>query len=101
MSVTVVATIVPRAEHRDALIAAIEAAIPKVHAEDGCELYALQEGRDRLVMIEKWSSTEALQAHGQGEVLKELHAAQEGMLDGEVDVQVLRPHPVGDAKGAV
>ena len=99
MSVTVVATIVPKPEHHDEVIAIIEASIPKVHAEPGCELYALQTGTDRLVMIEKWASMELLQAHGAGEALKEAHAAQEGKLAGEVDVQLLRPHPVGGAQG--
>jgi quinol monooxygenase YgiN len=102
MSVIVVATVTPLPEHRDAVIAAIEAAIPKVHAEDGCELYALHEGKDRLVMIEKWTSPELLQAHGQGEALKELHDAQEGKLTGETDVQILRARPVGsDAQGTL
>jgi len=35
------------------VIKAFEAAIVRVHDEPGVELYALHEGRDRLVMIEK------------------------------------------------
>ena len=60
MSVTVVATVRPVPEHRDEVIAAFTEVIPAVHAEEGCELYALHEGDDRLVMIEKWTSADAL-----------------------------------------
>src|ERR1700733_13079818 len=64
MAVIIVATAYPAAEYREEVIAAFEAAIGKVHAEeDGCELYALHEGPDgRLVMIEKYASDEAVAA---------------------------------------
>ncbi len=102
MSVIVVATVVPVPEHRDEVIAALEAAIPRVHDEPGCELYALHENNDRLVMIEKWASPELLQTHSAGENLATLGAALAGKTVGELDVQVLRPHPAGtDAQGTV
>ena len=68
MAIIIVATAYPAAEHREEVIAAFEAAIGKVHAEeDGCELYALHEGPDgRLVMIEKYASDEAVAAHRAG-----------------------------------
>ena len=67
MSVVVVATIVPVPEHRAEVIAALEQTISAVHAEDeGCELYALRQGEDRLVMIEKWPDVQALQPHPAG-----------------------------------
>ena len=53
-AVIVVATAFPIQEHRAEVVAAFEAAMTKVHSEEpGCELYALHEGDDRLVMIEK------------------------------------------------
>ena len=85
--VVVVATIRPLPEHRAEVIAAMEKVIADVHADDdGCLLYALHEGDDRLVMVEKWSSAEAL---------AELSQALAGRLEGDLDVQVLRPHPAG------
>jgi quinol monooxygenase YgiN len=96
MSVTVVATFYPVPEHRAELIAALEKAIPRVHAEDaGCELYSLHEGDDRLVMVEKWASLADLDAHGKGAVLKDFQQETAGFTTGPVDVQVLRPHPAG------
>ena len=56
MSVVLVVTAFPVPERRAEVIAAFEAAIARVHDEPGVELYALHEGRDRLVMIEKYSS---------------------------------------------
>ena len=96
MSVVVVATIYPVPEHRDEVVAAFTAAIARVHAEDeGCQLYALHDGDDRLVMIEKWSSEEALAAHSRGPALVQLNGRIAGKYLGDIDVQVLRPHPAG------
>jgi quinol monooxygenase YgiN len=104
MAVIVVATAVPAPEHRAEVIAAFEAAIEKVHAEeDGCELYALHAGPDgRLVMIEKYASDEAVAAHRAGAGLAGLAGALKGKLSAPMDVQVLTPHPAGSpAKGAL
>ena len=96
MSVVVVATAFPIPEHRAEVIAAFEAAIDKVHSEEpGCELYALHEGRDRLVMIEKYASQDAVAEHRKGAGLALLRASLEGKLAGELDIQVLVPHPAG------
>ena len=99
MSIVIVATAVPAPEHRDEVVAAFEHAIARVHSEDsGCELYALHEGRDRLVMIEKWTDKAALGDHSRSAAFAELAAALEGRVVGELDVQVLRPRPAGTAE---
>jgi quinol monooxygenase YgiN len=97
MSFVIVATIIPKPGEREGLISAIEKVIARVHAEDaGCELYSLNEGKDRLVFVEKWASSDAMKAHGASSALAELTAALDGRIEGELDVQVLRPHPAGD-----
>ena len=102
MSIVIVATSFPLPEHRAELIAACEAAIARVHEEPGVELYALHEGPDRLVMIEKYESEQALSEHSQGSALADLLPAFEGKVARDLDVQVLVPHPAGDArKGAL
>jgi quinol monooxygenase YgiN len=94
--VVVVATIRPLPEHRAEVIAALEKAIADVHAhDDGCLLYALHEGDDRLVFVEKWTSAEALAEHSRGAALVELNQALSGRLAGKTEVQILRPHPAG------
>ena len=95
-AVVVVATIRPLPEHRAEVIAAMEKAIADVHAHDGgCLLYALHEGDDRLVMVEKWASAEALAEHSRGAALAELNQALSGRLESRLDVQILRPHLAG------
>ena len=104
MAVIIVATAYPAPEYREEVIAAFEEVIGKVHAEeDGCELYALHEGRDgRLVMIEKYASDEAVAAHRAGTGLAALREALGGKLSAPMDVQVLTPHPAGaPVKGAL
>jgi quinol monooxygenase YgiN len=95
MSVVVVATLFPLAEHRDEVVAAIAQAVAGVHAEDGCELYALHEGDDRLVMIEKWASEDALNVHLKAPTLAELGGRLTGKLAGPTEIQLLQPHPAG------
>jgi quinol monooxygenase YgiN len=95
-AVVVVATIRPLPEHRAEVIAAMETAIADVHAnDDGCLLYALHEVDDRLVMVEKWTSAEALAEHSRGAALVELNKALSGRLAAKSEVQVLQPHPAG------
>jgi quinol monooxygenase YgiN len=102
MSVVVVATILPLAEHRAAVIDAIKETIEQVHAEDGCELYSLNVAPDRLVMVEKWASQQALDAHAKGPNLAALGPKLVGKVTAAPEVIVLQPVPAGDvAKGAV
>src|ERR1700751_1908820 len=95
MSVIVIATAFPASEHRDEVTAAFEAAIVRVHDEPGVELYALHQGGDRLVMIEKYASQDAFATPGQSPALADLRAALAGKLTSDLDVQVLTPHPAG------
>src|SRR5215470_3319807 len=102
MSVVVVVTAFPAPGLRAEVIAAFEAAITRVHGEPGVELYALHEGPDRLVMIEKYESKQARSEHVKGAALAELRSALDGKLSSGLDAQVLVPHPAGNAqKGAV
>ena len=103
MSVAVVAIIHPVPERRADVVAAYEAAVARVHAEDaGCELYALHEDDDRLVLIEKWTSQEALAAHSTSPALDELRSRVDGLVTRPAEVLILRPHPAGtDAQGVL
>jgi quinol monooxygenase YgiN len=73
-----------------------------VHAEPGCELYAVHEGRGHFVMVERWESLDALKAHGSAEALTTLGGQLADKLDGPPDVRRLTAVPAGDAvKGAI
>jgi quinol monooxygenase YgiN len=102
LSVVVVATITPKPDQVEAVREAILAAVPKVHAEPGCELYAVHEGRGEFVMVERWESPEALKVHGSAEALTTLGGQLAGKLEGAAEVRRLAPVLAGDAvKGAV
>jgi quinol monooxygenase YgiN len=102
VSVVVVATITPKPDEVEAVREAILAAVPKVHAEPGCERYAVHEGTGQFVMVERWESAEALKVHGAAEALTTLGGQLAGKLDGPLDVRQLTAIPTGDGvKGAI
>ena len=102
MSVVVVATITPLDGQVDAVRSALLEAVPQVHDEPGCELYALHEDGQRFIMVERWESTEALDAHGRAPALQALGGALQGKVAGPVEVLRLTAVPGGDAtKGAL
>lgn len=99
--VVVTAVFYPKPEHRAAVLDALRIAIPRVHEEPGCELYAITDAPDgSIVMIEKWSTVAELDAHGDGEPVADLVADLAGLLERPVEVTRLVPVPIGDpAKG--
>ena len=103
LPVVVTAYFYPRPDSRDQVLAALGPAIAAVHDEPGCELYAIHDAPDgSIVMLEKWTSAELLDAHGQGEPVARLNAALDGLLERPVAVTRLVPLPVGrPAKGAL
>jgi quinol monooxygenase YgiN len=102
VSVVVVATITPKPDQVVAVRDALLAAVPKVHAEPGCELYAVHEGDGQFVMVERWETPEALNVHGRAEALSTLGGQLADKLAAPLDVRRLAPVPAGEAdKGAL
>jgi quinol monooxygenase YgiN len=100
--VVVVATITPKPGEEDAVRQALLSAVPQVHEEPGCELYAVHEGKGEFVMVERWESLEALKVHGSAEPLARLGEALAGKLTGAPVVRRLTPVPAGEGeKGQV
>ena len=96
MSVVVVAVITPLDGHLHNVVEAFAVASPKVHAEAGCELYALHHDADHVIMIERWTSAADLAAHSTGAPIEELNALLAGHVAGPADVSVLENVPLGD-----
>jgi quinol monooxygenase YgiN len=74
----VVATLVSKQGSRASLLEAFTKVVPAVLAEDGCVEYQAvidadsaetRYGEDTFVVLEKWASIEALDAHGKGPIL--------------------------------
>jgi quinol monooxygenase YgiN len=102
VSVVVVATITPSQGNYDEVRQILLDTIPLVHDEPGCERYSLHEDGERLVMIEKWESAEALKVHSSAEPLARAGRALAGKLAAGLDVRTLSAVPAGDpAKGAL
>ncbi|WAC66876.1 antibiotic biosynthesis monooxygenase [Agrococcus sp. SL85] len=99
----VIAVFRPAEGAREQVLAALERAIPRVHEEAGCNLYAIQEAPGGVIwMVEHWDSAALLDAHGAGEPVADLNAALDGLLVAPVEVIRLTPIPIGDPhKGAV
>jgi len=96
-AVVVLAVITPAPGRLDEVRRVLLELVPKVHEEPGCERYALHERQDgALVMIERYASQQAFEAHGAGENLKALRSSLDGLLTGPFDVSVLTPLPAGD-----
>lgn len=101
MTTIVVATLTPRDDFRADVVANLASLVSQVHAEAGCELYAIHDAEDgTIVMIEKWATREHLDAHSRGAVVARIRTANEGLLEKEPEVLLMRPLTMGDdAKG--
>ncbi|MFI5800561.1 putative quinol monooxygenase [Streptomyces sp. NPDC051677] len=96
--VVMVATIVAKPGQEELVEKTFKAAIPAVHAEPGCLLYALHRkagATGEFVMIEKWASQEALGAHMKGAAMREIGTALAQALAGPPDAVFLDAIPAG------
>lgn len=97
MPIVLVATLAPLPEFRDDVLLALQEAVPRVHTEPGCELYALHDSPSGFLIIEQWSDAAALKAHARGEALGQLRSELEGKLDRPLDTKMYTPLPRGHA----
>jgi quinol monooxygenase YgiN len=101
MTVVVTALVKVRPEAREEALAGLTAGIEATHAEAGNITYALHEDRNQpahFVIIEKWESPEALQAHGEEPHLKAMFATLGPLLAEPPTIVFTSPLPVGDAR---
>lgn len=98
MPIVAVATITPTEEHHQEVFAALQESVPVVHAEPGCELYALHQSKDAFVLVEQWADADAMTSHGSGEAFTRLMAALDGKLAKPLDLKLLQPVPLGTAE---
>ncbi len=99
MTVIVTAVFHPQPGRGADLAEALRVAIPAVHQEPGCLLYAIHDADDGTVtMIEKWRSAEDLDAHAAGPAVAELQAGIDGLLARPTVVTRMTPIPAGTAE---
>lgn len=102
-AIIVTAIFEPRPGASAGLRSALQQAIPAVHAEAGCELYAIHDAEDgSIVMLEKWTTQEDLKAHADGQAVVELNALIAPHLASPVRVTAMSPILAGTpAQGAL
>lgn len=88
-AVTVVARLHPDPARLDDAAAAVRTAVPGIHAEHGCELYEPHLADDGTILIvERWSSREALAAHSTGSAVQVLRDGLQGLTTAPAEVTV-------------
>ena len=93
----VVAVIRPREGQIGTVREHLQAVIPAVHGESGCEFYALHEGTDdTLVFVEAWDSREQWLQHMEGPAVREITERLEGLLAAPTEVHEVYGVPVGE-----
>ncbi|MET9297107.1 putative quinol monooxygenase [Streptomyces sp. NPDC003077] len=92
----VVATIKTQPGQTETVLNVFRAHAPAVHQEDGCLLYAVHSGPDRVVVVENWADGAALDAHSRGPALAAIAAGVSDLLAEPMDVAVLEPVAMGD-----
>lgn len=98
MSVVVIATIRPLPEHRESVRTTLLRSVPQVHAEPGCEFYALHDTGTDFVFVEQWSSPTALAAHSVSPAVKRVQSEIDGRLQVAATLVTATALPAGDPK---
>lgn len=100
-AVVVTAIFYPKPGKKQELAEAMHRGIAAVHGENGCEFYAIHDAEDgTITMIEKWSSVEALDTHGDSDEVKILRADVADLVEKPGLVTRMTPIPAGtEAQG--
>ena len=104
-AVVVVAVFEAKEGEEDRVQSTLSEAVTATHSEEGCLKYALHRDRNeprRFVLVEMWSSQEALDTHlGQPSLIPIIELA-EGALENPIQMWVCESLPTGDpAKGSL
>jgi quinol monooxygenase YgiN len=95
--VKVVASLVLQDGKRDEVIALWPALARQVRAESGClayDLHSVLGDANRLLVLERWASVEALAAHGESPHMAEFGQVAAGLVAGAPEVLVLPATPL-------
>ncbi len=104
-NVVVVATLRVREGAEEEGMAVLRELVERSQPEEGCLGYAVHRAADdprTVVLVERWASRAALDAHFQQPHVAEAGARSAEVLDGQPTILFLEPVPVGDpAKGVL
>jgi len=98
----VVVTFRPKEGRLDELVDLYRAAIPDIHDEPGCELFALHRSKRSVVIIERWATGDDLATHASSEAYKRTSGEVNELLEEPPSVQVIESVAAGhESKGVV
>jgi quinol monooxygenase YgiN len=98
--ISVVAILTAKPGEGPALLAAVQANLAAVRAEEGCIEYgpALDApfspanfGDDAVIVLEKWATPEALAAHGKAPHMATFSASIRDIMAGRPSIHILQP----------
>ena len=97
-----IVSVTPKEGQKQAVIDVFASIASDVHAEPGCELYALHESNDKVVLIEKWTNDKDLEVHRTAPSLLKLRSETGDLVAEPWDIKFLTALPLGDSsKGAL
>ena len=96
MSVVVVAILTPKAGRVQEVLDAYAVVSPLVHAEAGCELYAVHTDDQLVILVERWTTQDDLDRHANGDPLRRLGSLIDDALERPYDAFFLRNLPFGE-----
>lgn len=81
------------------VLAALQDLVPEVHAEPGCERYALHaaDGQDTFVSVERWTSANAARTHVGSPAVRRYREWVAGLTEPS-EITQLTPIALGDAE---
>jgi quinol monooxygenase YgiN len=91
----VIATVVPEAQHTDAVRKALLRTVESTHGEAGCLVYALHETTSSFVIVEVWESKDHHAAHRMTPHTAALLRDIDGKLSRAVEGSYMTPVPYG------
>ncbi|ABK03217.1 Antibiotic biosynthesis monooxygenase [Arthrobacter sp. FB24] len=97
----VVVSLSPANGHREKLLAVCRKYWPGVQEEPGCELFALHEGPESFMVIERWSSRLLWEQHLATADNAALNAELAPLLAEPANVWPLTAVPIGDKSKAI
>jgi quinol monooxygenase YgiN len=98
--ISVVAILTAKPGEGPALLAAVQANLAAVRAEEGCIEYGpaldapfspAKFGDDAVIVLEKWATPEALAAHGKAPHMATFSASIRDIMAGRPSIHILQP----------
>ncbi|MDH6126515.1 antibiotic biosynthesis monooxygenase [Kitasatospora sp. GP82] len=98
----VIAHVHPEPGRLQEVLDAYRETVPLIHQEHGCELFAVQTDGESVLIVERWTTPEHLQAHAHGRVYARIRELIDGALERPSDVWRLENIPLGmPTKGTI